>query len=145
MSLIELLVAAMVTSTVSAGVLGTLRQSQSMFRWQSEAADVRQRLRVGVDTLTRDLMMANAVLPAPGRVTLVQGPARHTYYRDATASQLRHDDGHGTDLPVLDQVTELAVEEEGAAAGPTHIRVRIAVAGVRAEFVVVPRNVNTWR
>jgi hypothetical protein len=145
MSLVELLVATMVTSAVSAGVLGTLRQSQSAFRWQSEAADVRQRLRVGVDTLTRDLMVATAAIPAPGRITLVQGPARHTYYRDVNALQLRHDDGQGTDLPVLDQVTELAFAEEGAVAGQRHIRVRLAVAGLRAEFVVAPRNINIWR
>ena len=144
MSLVELLVAAMVTSAVSAGVLTTLRQSQAAFRWQSEAADVRQRLRVGVDTLTRELMMATAVIPAPGRITVEQGPLRLTYYRDVDASQLRRDDGQGTDLPVIDQVTDLAFEEEGAA-GSRHIRVRIAVAGAGAEFVVASRNLNIWR
>ena len=142
MSIVELLIAALVTSVVSAGVLGAVRDGQRAFVAQSEAADVRQRLRFGIETLSRELLMATAVVPSPDRITIVQGPARRTYYRDATTSQLRYDDGQGTDLPVLDQVTDLAFEEERP--GGVRVRGRIAIGGIGADFTVAPRNMNVW-
>ena len=144
MSVIELLIAAMVTSVVSAGVLGAVAGGQRAFTTQAEAADVRQRLRVGVDALTRDLMLATDLVAAPGGITIVQGAVRHTYYRDAVASQLRHDDGQGTDLPVVDQVTELTFAEEAVAGGGRRVRVSLAVGRVAAVFAVAPRNMNVW-
>ena len=144
MSVIELLIAAMVTSVVSAGVLGAVADGQRAFARQAEAADIRQRLRVGVDMLTRDLLLGTALLPAAGGITIVQGTVRRTYYRDGSASQLRQDDGAGSDLPVIDQVTELTFAEEAVAGGGRRVRVRLAIAGVAAGFVVAPRNMNVW-
>ena len=144
MSIIELLIASMVTAVVSAGVLGAVADGQRAFTRQAEAADARQRLRVGVDALRRDLMLATAVIAAPGGITIVQGAARKTYYRDPGTSQLRQDDGAGTDLPVVDQVSDLTFAEEAVAGGGRRVRVRFAVAGVAAGVVVAPRNMNLW-
>jgi prepilin-type N-terminal cleavage/methylation domain-containing protein len=59
-SLIELLVASVIMITVTAGVLAVLHPSHSSSRIQPEIADMQQRLRVGVDALGHDLLMAGA-------------------------------------------------------------------------------------
>lgn len=57
-SLIELLMATAIMLTVMAGIFTVMNPSGGIFQAQSEMADVQQRLRVGVDTLKRDLLMA---------------------------------------------------------------------------------------
>ena len=59
-SLVELLVATTVTVTVMAGVFAVVGPSQGIAETQPEFADIEQRLRVGVDTLRHDLLMAGA-------------------------------------------------------------------------------------
>jgi hypothetical protein len=59
-SLIELLVASVIMITVTAAVLAVLHPSHSSSRIQPEIADMQQRLRVGVDALAHDLLMAGA-------------------------------------------------------------------------------------
>jgi type II secretory pathway pseudopilin PulG len=59
-SLIEMLVAAVIMITVTAAVLAVLHPSHSSSRIQPEIADMQQRLRVGVDALRHDLLMAGA-------------------------------------------------------------------------------------
>ena len=57
-TLIELLVSTAITMTVTAGVFTVMNPSGGIFQTQPEMADVQQRLRVGVDTLKHDLLMA---------------------------------------------------------------------------------------
>ena len=59
-SLVEALVATAIIASVAAGVLSVLNPARGVFSAQSEAADMQQRLRTGVDTLTRDLRSAGA-------------------------------------------------------------------------------------
>jgi hypothetical protein len=59
-SLVEALVATTVIVSVTAGVLSVLNPARGVFSTQSEAADMQQRLRTGVDILSRDLRSAGA-------------------------------------------------------------------------------------
>ena len=59
-SLIELVVATALTSTVLACVLALLRPAQDAFTVQPEVADMQQRLRIASDALTRGLAGAGA-------------------------------------------------------------------------------------
>jgi len=59
-SLIEVLVATAIMLTVTGAIFTVLNPSGSMFQAQPEVVDMQQRLRIGVDTLTRDLIMAGA-------------------------------------------------------------------------------------
>ena len=138
-----MLVATTLTTTVVGGVLETMASAQREFVSQSSSADVRQRLRVGVETITRDLLPATTALPFPGGILIVSGPVQHTYY--VRAGTLRHDDGRGTDLPVLDEVAAVAFE----AVGERGIRVRLEMRSTwqtardaAIVFDVAPRNLN---
>lgn len=138
-SLIELLVAAALMMGVAAGVFTALTWSQGAFVVAPEAADLQQRLRVGVDTLTRDLIAASAIAPyrvgdvgsdaragrfyRPDTVSVayarpnVPEIVRHTYYLKTNPAadifQLMHYDGRETDLPVIDNVSTLTFEYFG--------------------------------
>lgn len=57
-TLTELLVSTAIMMTVTAGVFTVMNPSGGIFQAQPEMADVQQRLRVGVDTLKHDLVMA---------------------------------------------------------------------------------------
>lgn len=59
-SLVELLVAALITLIVAGVVFKFLAPAQRAFQSQPEQSDLQQRLRVSVDSLTRDLVMAGA-------------------------------------------------------------------------------------
>jgi len=59
-SLIEVLVATAIMLTVTGAIFTVLNPTGSMFQAQPEVVDMQQRLRIGVDTLTRDLIMAGA-------------------------------------------------------------------------------------
>ena len=59
-TLIELLMSTAIMMTVTAGVFTVMNPSGGIFQAQPEMADVQQRLRVGVDTLKHDLVMAGA-------------------------------------------------------------------------------------
>jgi prepilin-type N-terminal cleavage/methylation domain-containing protein len=59
-SLIEVLVATAIMLTVTGAIFTLLNPSGGMFQAQPEVVDIQQRLRIGVDTLTRDLIMAGA-------------------------------------------------------------------------------------
>jgi hypothetical protein len=65
-TVVELLVAAAVTLTVAAGVFTLLNPAHGIFKVQPEVADLQQRLRVGTDALTKDLIMAGAGISAGG-------------------------------------------------------------------------------
>jgi len=59
-SLIEVVIATAIMLTVTGAIFGLLNPSGGMFQAQPEVVDLQQRLRIGVDTLTRDLIMAGA-------------------------------------------------------------------------------------
>jgi prepilin-type N-terminal cleavage/methylation domain-containing protein len=59
-SLIELLVASLITLIVVGGAFELAAPAQRMFQAQPEAADMQQRMRVAADSLRRDLVMAGA-------------------------------------------------------------------------------------
>jgi hypothetical protein len=57
-SLVEMLIATSLMLGVMAGVFQAMHPAYGSFRAEPEAADVQQRLRVGADTLARDLLAA---------------------------------------------------------------------------------------
>jgi len=59
-SLVELLLAAVITLIVVGGAFELAGPAQRMFQAQPEASDMQQRMRVAVDALRKDLMMAGA-------------------------------------------------------------------------------------
>src|SRR5262245_40946812 len=59
-TIIEMLVATMIMVAVTGAVFTLLNPSQGINQAQPEVSDVQQRMRVGVDTLTKDLIMAGA-------------------------------------------------------------------------------------
>jgi hypothetical protein len=140
-SLGEVLVASAVTMSVMAGVVAALGSAQAAFVAQSEAADLRQRVRVGLDAITRDLLAATEALPFPGGILIVSGSRQGTYY--TRAGTLRRDDGDGTDLPVVDGVREVEFEWVGK-----RVRARLRMLGTRRArdteivFEVGPRNMS---
>jgi type II secretory pathway pseudopilin PulG len=76
-SLAELLLAALITLIVVGGALSLVASAQRMFQTQPEASDMQQRLRVAVDALRRDLLMAGAgpyTGSAPGALNYLIAP-----------------------------------------------------------------------
>jgi hypothetical protein len=68
-TLVELLLASLIALMLVGAVLGFASQAQHMFQVQPEQSDVQQRLRISVDALRRDLLMAGAGIyagPATG-------------------------------------------------------------------------------
>jgi len=59
-SLLEVMVATAIMLTVTGAVFSILNPTGAIFQAQPEVVDMQQRLRIGVDTLTRDLIMAGA-------------------------------------------------------------------------------------
>jgi hypothetical protein len=59
-TIIEVMIAAAIMMTVTGAIFGMMNPSQGLFQTQPEVSDLQQRLRVGVDTLQRDLIMAGA-------------------------------------------------------------------------------------
>src|SRR5262245_15763593 len=59
-SLLEVLLATAITATLTAAVLVVITPSQGIAETQPEFADLQQRLRVGVDAIRHDLLMAGA-------------------------------------------------------------------------------------
>jgi type II secretory pathway pseudopilin PulG len=59
-TLVEALVATTIVVLLTAGVLSALNPARGVFKTQPEVADMQQRLRAGVDALTRDLVSAGA-------------------------------------------------------------------------------------
>jgi type II secretory pathway pseudopilin PulG len=59
-TIVELLIATAIMMAVIASTFALLNPAQGMFAAQPEAMEMQQRLRVGLDALTRDLMMAGA-------------------------------------------------------------------------------------
>ncbi len=130
-SIVELIVALGLALAVMATIFDLLGRARRRFDAEPEIADRQQRVRVAVDTLTRDLAMARAVLPyrlvgpfadPAGTFTnrvvtaVVEQPDQEedrirTYYLKAGETpgvfQLMRAEGAGPDAPVVDYVTDL--------------------------------------
>ncbi len=142
MTITETLIAGALMMTVTGAVFSLVAPAEGTFQAQPMVADMEQRMRVAVDTLTRDLVMASAVLPyragpvnpdPPGsvfndRITVVlttpldSRPSSRTYYLRSSDASLMQYDGDRTDLPVVDHVVKLAFEHVG---DPRTRRVRV--------------------
>ena len=59
-TIMELLVSSALMLTVTGAIFSLVNPGQGTFQIQPEVSDVQQRLRVGVDTLQKDLVMAGA-------------------------------------------------------------------------------------
>jgi hypothetical protein len=140
-SLAEVLVATVLTMTVMAAVLGALGSAQATVVAQSDAADERQRMRVAVETITRDLLTARDFLPFPGGILIVGDAGERTYY--ARGGTLRRVDGDGTDLPVVDGVADIVCERMSVNRVRVRVRMRgtnFPLRGTDVVFDVAPRN-----
>ncbi len=62
-ALMEVLLASLISLTVAAALLGLVRPAHGIVQAQPERSDMYQRLRVAVDSLTRDVLTAGAGLP----------------------------------------------------------------------------------
>ena len=144
MTLAETLIASALTMTVTSAVLSLVVPAEGTFQAQPEVADMEQRMRVATDALTRDLMMASAVMPyrvgpvnadPPGsvfddRITVAlntpldTAPSSRTYYLRRDDATLMQYDGDRTDAPVVDHVVKLVFEHVGY---PHTRRVRVTL------------------
>jgi Tfp pilus assembly protein PilW len=61
-SIVEMMVATMIMMTITGAVFALMNPAQGTFQAQPEVSDMQQRMRVGVDVLTKDLMMTGAGL-----------------------------------------------------------------------------------
>ena len=59
-TIVELLVSSLIMLVVTGAVFSLLNPAQGTFQVQPEVSDLQQRLRVGIDTLQKDLVMAGA-------------------------------------------------------------------------------------
>src|SRR5436309_16058988 len=57
---VEMLVSVTIMLPVTAGIFAVMNPAHGTFQTQPEVADMQQRLRVGVDTLYKDILMAGA-------------------------------------------------------------------------------------
>lgn len=160
-SLIEVIVALGVTLVITAAIVDLVAQSRRSVDAEPEAADSRQRVRVAIDALQRDLLMASLVLPyrtvgpspdVPGTfkddvLTIVSQQASgtetvRTYYLRGDpasgSSQLMRAEGGGGDAPVIDGVTALSFALHGAPAAPVDPDDACAAAPGEGALVPIP-------
>jgi hypothetical protein len=96
-SLLELTIALALTLAIMTAIFTLLQPAHGAFTMQPEAADMQQRLRVAVDTLTHDLMMAGAGAYVSGHTGSLSGsfppvlPFRRATGGSDAAGTFRHD------------------------------------------------------
>ena len=101
-TLVEMMIATMIMMTVTAAVFTMMNPAQGTYQAQPEVSDMQQRMRVGVDVLTKDIVMAGAGVymgASSGNLTnyfaplmpyrvgdLQDDPAANVFYRADTIS-----------------------------------------------------------
>lgn len=116
-SLVELLVAVVITLIVTGAIYGLIASSQTAFRKEPEAADRQQNIRIAMDLITRDVLIAGQGLPWFAQPFTVAdatcngnlngcGPAGMMGPAAAAAR------GAGGDVEATDVLEVLAVEEQ---------------------------------
>jgi hypothetical protein len=76
-TVMELLVSSLIMVVVTGAIFGLMNPAQGTFRVQPEVSDLQQRLRVGIDTLQKDLVMAGAGIysgPMAGALSYFMAP-----------------------------------------------------------------------
>jgi hypothetical protein len=129
MTLTEVLISTALTLAISAAAFTMVAPVHGLVQAQPEAADMHQRLRVAVDTLTAAIVEAQEVTPFGAAGISIEGATgTRTYYLapDGTGGTLRRATD-GASLPVVDHVTHLAFEFFERAGGEVH-RVRVTIA-----------------
>jgi hypothetical protein len=139
-SMVELILALGITVLATTVIFDLVGRTRRRFDEESHIADRQQRVRVAVDALYRDLAVASAVLPyrlagpaadSPGSfytgvATVIipqpEGEQVRTYFvdRDTVTGwfRLARAEGAGGGVPVVDQITELAVDYFGTRIDP---------------------------
>jgi hypothetical protein len=103
-TVMELLVASIIMMVVTGAIFSLMNPAQGSFQVQPEVSDLQQRLRVGVDTLQKDLVMAGAgtyagekagalsyfIAPIMPYVAFgdVTDPSKGVYFRDDVISMV---------------------------------------------------------
>jgi len=59
-TIIEMMISTMIMVAVTGAVFQLMNPAQGTFQAQPEVSDMQQRMRVGVDVLTKDIVMAGA-------------------------------------------------------------------------------------
>ncbi len=72
-SLVEVMIALLLTVSVMASVFGLLQRGQESFRREPEISDMNHSTRSGVETISRDLLMAGYKTPAQSAVLWTDG------------------------------------------------------------------------
>jgi len=94
-TLTEMMISVTIMLTVTAAVFQLLNPAQGTFQAQPEVADIQQRMRVAVDSLAKDIVMAGAgsYLGAQnGALTNYFAPVMPYYFKDDTAVSDYYDD-----------------------------------------------------
>ncbi len=128
-SLVELIVAMAISLVVIATVFALLDPARGSFQAESEAADVQQRLRVGVDTLAWSLRVAGAGPSSTG----VRGPLGRAFAPIVPARV----GGSDADPPGTFRTDTIAVTT--VPPGAAEARLRDALAGVSSTLVIDDR------
>lgn len=131
MTLAEVMVSAALTMCVTGAVFSIVEPVHGLVQAQPEASDLHQRVRVVIDTLTRAILNAGAVLPyraggsapdppgsfRPGTISTIATSQVDIYSLEPTATggSLIHDAGEGARFPVADHVVGLSFEFFGGA------------------------------
>jgi len=92
MTIIEMLLATTIMLAVIGAIFGVVHPAQSTFHAQPEISDVHQRLRVAIDSLSRDLLLAGSGLSTEDRPAVMpyragdagSDPAAGVFYRTDT-------------------------------------------------------------
>ncbi len=72
-TLVEVMIALLLTVTVMASVFGLLHRGSDSFRREPEISDLNQNARSGVDMISRDLLMAGFKTPAHSAILWSDG------------------------------------------------------------------------
>ncbi|PYR77512.1 MAG: hypothetical protein DMF87_15950, partial [Acidobacteria bacterium] len=59
-TLVEMLVATLIMVAVTGAIFSVMNPAQGTYQTQPEVSDMQQRMRIGVDSLTKDIIMAGA-------------------------------------------------------------------------------------
>jgi len=101
-SLIELLIAMVVTSIISGAIYGLIASGQTAFRREPELVDRQQNIRMAMDLIVRDVGAAGVGLSLPGQTSWVQAFSRTSAESGGALESCvggTHDEGGGAPCP----------------------------------------------
>jgi hypothetical protein len=126
-TLVESMISVALTMAVSGAAFSMVAPMRGLVQAQPEAADMHQRLRVAVETLSSAIREAHEVTALGASDLQIAGDETRRYYLGAGDSTLRVADGP-TNFPVVDHVAALTFELlDGADGAVRRVRVRMRV------------------